>query len=91
MVVENTDLREQLKPYSRDQAQVTDASHLIVLCRRTDMGTDSINKFVAKTAEVRGIPLESLDEYKKLMLGFVEGKSDEEVAEWLTNQVYIAQ
>jgi nitroreductase len=91
VVVESKDLREQLKPYSRDQPQVIDASHLVVLCRTTKMDTDRVNKYIEKVAKVRWIPLENLDGFKNMMLSHLEGKSDEEIANRLTKQVYIAQ
>ncbi len=90
VVVESKDVRVKLKPYSRDQAQITDASHLIVLCRTLDMGTDRVYSYIQKIADVRWMTLDGLDWYKKMILGFLEGKSDEETADRLTKQVYIS-
>jgi hypothetical protein len=39
---------------------------------------------------VRSVPLDALTGYKNMMLSFLEGKSDEEIADRLTKQVYIA-
>ncbi len=90
VVVESSDLRAQLRPHSRDQAQVTDASHLIVLCRSLDMWEEQIQLFINKIAEIREIPADSLDGYKGMMNGFVEGMSDQEITHRLTKQVYLA-
>ncbi|WP_431130406.1 nitroreductase family protein, partial [Flagellimonas flava] len=32
LIVENPEIREQLKPVSWNQSQITDASHLVVFC-----------------------------------------------------------
>jgi len=54
------------------------------------MGTDRVNTYIQKVADVRSMPLAALDGYKKMMLGFIEWKSDEEIADRLTKQVYIS-
>ena len=90
VVVESSDLRAQLRPHSWDQAQVTDASHLLVLCRTLDMGTEQIQTFINKIAEIREIPTDSLDGYKGMMNGFIGSMSEQEIADRLTNQVYLA-
>jgi len=91
VVVKDEDMRKKLLPYSRDQAQVVDASHLIVLCRRTDVDTDFVNRYLRDIAETREIELSSLDGYKHMMLGFMEGQSEEDRELRLTKQTYIAQ
>ncbi len=91
VVVENPELRQQLLPYARNQAQVVDASHLIVLCRRTDVDTDFVNRYFEDIAHTRNMDISVLDGYKNMILGFIEGKSQDELKIWLTKQTYIAQ
>lgn len=91
VIVENTDLRQQLLPYARNQSQVVDASHLFVLCRRTDVDTDFVEKLFQDMAQTRNLDISSLDGYKHMILWFLEGRSQEDLAVWLTKQVYIAQ
>lgn len=91
VVVENPDLRQQLLPYARNQAQVIDASHLIVLCRRTDVNIDFVKHYMDSMATTRHQDLPQLDGYKNMILGFLEAKDDIALAQWLTKQVYIAQ
>jgi nitroreductase/dihydropteridine reductase len=91
VVVENPALREQLLPYARNQTQVVDASHLIVLCRRTDVDTDFVNCYFEDIAHTRNMDISALDGYKNMVLGFIEGKSQEDLAIWLNKQTYIAQ
>ncbi len=91
VVVKNPELRQELLPYAWSQRQIVDASHLIVLCRRTDMGTDSVNHYIEYTASMRWVEVSTLESFKNMMLGFIEGKSEEELWLWLARQVYIAQ
>ena len=46
IIVENKDLREKLKTASWNQGQVTDASHLFVLCARTEITEKDIKKYI---------------------------------------------
>jgi len=91
VVVENPELRQQLLPYARNQTQVVDASHLIVLCRRTDVDTDFVNRYFEDIAHTRNMDISALDGYKNMILGFIEGKSQDDLAIWLSKQTYIAQ
>jgi nitroreductase / dihydropteridine reductase len=91
VMVENTDLRSALLPYARGQTQIVDASHLIILCRRTDVDTDFVSHYIKNTAETREIPESSMDGLKNMILGFLEAKDEATLATWLTKQVYIAQ
>ena len=91
VIVEDPDLRQQLLPYAWNQAQVIEASHLFVLCRRTDVNIDFVKHYVDVIATTRNQDLSQLDGYKNMILGFLEAKDDIALAQWLTKQVYIAQ
>jgi nitroreductase / dihydropteridine reductase len=91
VVVENSELRQKLLPYARNQTQVVDASHLLILCRRTDVNTDFVQRYFDDMANTRNIDISSLDWYKNMILWFLEGKSEDDLKIWLTKQTYIAQ
>lgn len=91
VLVENPVLRQEILPYARNQSQVTDASHLLVLCRRTDVDSDFVKRYFEDMAQTRSMDIADLDGYKNMVLGFLEGKSEDSLREWLTKQVYIAQ
>ncbi len=90
VVVANEKLRAELKPHAWNQAQVTDASHLLVLCSLKKMDEAYIKQFVTHLAEVRAIPRQSLEQYEQIMLGFLNGKTEDQISHWMQNQVYIA-
>lgn len=91
VVVETPAVREQLVPASWNQRQVADASHLVVLCIQKHFGAAGIDRFVRRSAEVKGVPPESIEKYRTMMVRDVaEGPRSLRVNEWAANQVYIA-
>ncbi len=91
LVVENPAVRAKLKPVSWDQTQVTDASHLIVFARRTEMTEADVNRHVGRILSVRNLPAEKLEPYRQMMLGgVIKGKDAAGQREWSGRQCYIA-
>ncbi len=54
-------MRKELLPYARNQTQIVDASHLILLCRRTDVDTDFVNHYFETIASTRQMELSALE------------------------------
>jgi nitroreductase len=90
-VVRNPDLRQQLRDHAWGQAQVTDASHLVVLAIKKDIGTAEVDQFVERMATVRDVPMETLSNYGGMVKGFLaEPPYPITMESWATRQVYIA-
>lgn len=90
-VVTNPDLRAKLRPHSWNQSQITDASHLVVFAIPENVDVPYMEKYLARIAEVRGIPLESLGFYRDMMMAdVIAGPRQAWVREWAARQVYIA-
>lgn len=90
LVIENKELREKLKVAAWGQPQITDASHLIVLCARKDVDENYIKKFIERTAKIRSIGKEQLAGFEEMLLGFRAARTKEWVSEWTKKQTYIA-
>jgi len=91
LVVESAALRAKLRPVSWDQTQVTDASHLVVFARRTEMTEADVNRHVSRILAVRSLPADKLEPYRQMMLGgVVKGKDAAGQREWAARQCYIA-
>lgn len=93
VVVTNPDVRQKLKAASWNQPQITDASHLVVFCRRVTMTVADVDKLITKIVEVRGVPKESLDGYRGMMVGSVSNPSavpGGSIETWTRSQTYIA-
>jgi nitroreductase/dihydropteridine reductase len=90
VVVKNPALRQQLKGAAWNQAQITDASHLIVLCARTDLNPAFVRTYIEHTAEARKASVESLKGFEDMMLGSINTRSKDAVVDWNKHQVYLA-
>lgn len=91
VVVNDPAVREKLLPASWNQRQIVDASHLVVIATVRDAGAPLADAFIARTAEVRGVPVEALQGYRNMMVGFLSRPRGEfDVNAWAALQGYIA-
>ena len=91
LIVQDGAKRDALLPHSWGQKQVVDCSHFVVLLARTEMREADVDKFIARTVAVRGVPAEALAGYRGMMLGdVVNGPRGKIAHEWATRQAYIA-
>lgn len=90
IVIDDSQLRTQLRVASWNQSQITDASHLVVFARRSEITSDDVERYVERIAQVRGVTTASVGDYKKLMLGSLSTMDASAKSEWSARQVYIA-
>lgn len=90
LIIENLEVRAQLKPVSWNQSQITDASHLFVFCNYTDATSEAINEFIKQTADARNQDLNRLNGYGDFIKSKLAEKSETEKASWLKSQTYLA-
>jgi nitroreductase len=89
LVVENIELRKKLTANSWNQAQIEEASHLVVFLGKNIMTKIDIEEFIELTAKTRQIAITALENYKNMMLqSFVENHRD--ILDWAAKQAYIA-
>ncbi|MFN3926702.1 MAG: NAD(P)H-dependent oxidoreductase [Pseudanabaenaceae cyanobacterium] len=87
-VITNPEVRQQLLPHSYNQRQVVDASHLVVLAINKNPTPEYIDRYMQRTAEVQGIPVESLEKFGNVIKDYV--KSGIDINLWVSKQTYIA-
>lgn len=90
VLVENPELRAKLQAASWGQAKVTEASHLLVLCRLEKMGEAEVLHFVEENAKIREQDPASMEGFKQMLLGFASQMTPESYAIWASKQVYLA-
>lgn len=90
LIIENSEIREQLKPVSWNQNQITDASHLFVFCNYTEATPKAIDDFIKQTAETRNLDLDRLNGYGDFIKEKLQEKTPEEKTSWLKAQTYLA-
>jgi len=90
-VVTNPEIRQQLVGHSWGQAQVADASHLVVLAFKKDLNTDDVDRYMQNISEVRQVSIDNLQGFSKVIKGFLtEPPYHLDINEWSKRQVYIA-
>ncbi len=90
LIVEDQAIREQLKPASWGQSQITDASHLIVFCGNAQITPELIDDYVSLKSEIQNIPAEKLEGFGSFMKSKLENHSREQATIWSSKQTYIA-
>lgn len=91
VVINNPEIRASLLPYSYGQAQVVEASHLVVFAIKKDIDAAYVDRYVARMAEVQQVPVENLAKFAGIVKGFMEKPPYPlDLNDWSTRQVYIA-
>lgn len=91
LVVQDPNLREQLKAASWNQRQVTECSHYVIFAQRMSVDEEYVDKFLQSIADTRGVSLESLSGFKRGIVGdIIKGPRSLVIPEWSARQVYIA-
>ena len=91
VVVDDPAVREKLSPASFGQAQVKDASHLVVFTAKKNFGAADVDAHIAHTAEVRGVPVEALAPFRNMLVGgIVEAMDPVALRAWAARQACIA-
>lgn len=90
IVIDDPDIREKLLPVSMNQDQITEASHLLVLCRYSDVGTNEIDAFAKRIGAAKNKTPEEIVAYSNKILNKIAAKKELGTFEaWLSHQVYI--
>ncbi len=90
IVVRDKILREKLRKHAWDQPQITDASHLIVLCALKTINPAYVKKFTTRIAKARGVTPESFSKYEQGMFNSLKAMSRQTLSSWMKQQVYLA-
>lgn len=90
IVVTDEAIRTQLRAAGYDQPKITEASHLIVIARRTDGETVS-SELLSRTAASQGKTVEDLSGLKHMLNGAFANKTEGQARDgWFASQTYIA-
>lgn len=91
VVITDQEMKDRLVPISYGQRQVADASHVVVFAVHKPLSAAHVDRHIARTAEVQGVPTESLDRFKKMLLNsLVPPPPDFNIEHWAALQAYIA-
>jgi nitroreductase len=91
IVVTDPAARAKLTPASYGQAQINDASHLVVFASKNNFSEADVDAHLQNVARAQGVPVESLAQFRGMLVGGIVQAMDEAGRNaWARNQVYIA-
>jgi nitroreductase len=91
VVVTDPVVRAKLRPASYGQAQITDASHLVVFIAKNNLNEADVDAHLQNVAKTQGVPVESLAQLRGMLVGGIVQAMDEAARNaWARNQAYIA-
>jgi nitroreductase len=90
IVITNPEIREKLKPKAWNQPQITDASHLILLCAMRSIPDAFVDKYVTNMTEMRGLESGALNGFGGFVKQKINELSPELTLQWNKKQTYIA-
>src|SRR6185312_12290452 len=88
VVVREPALRQQLSAASWGQRQPLDCSHFVVFALRKGLDAAAVDRFIARTAEVQGKPLEQLAKLRNVIVRATDrARQGNYLDEWMSRQV----
>ena len=90
LVIENLEIREQLREAANGQAQLTLSSQVIVFAAETEVNTSYITKHIDLIAATRQVPREQLAKFEEGIKNLMGRMTEEQRLAWATKQAYIA-
>ena len=91
IVVTDPAVRAKLLPASYGQAQITNASHLVVFASKNNLSEADVDAFISHIGSVRGATVEALAPFRGMLVGGIVKAQDEPARNaWARNQTYIA-
>lgn len=90
IVVKDKEVLKKIHAEAAQQAQIPDASHLLVFAAYTNTSAHHVKETFELVAHTRNQPFESLKEYSERITGYITSRSEEDNFQWAARQAYIA-
>lgn len=90
LVIKNKEIQEKLLPHSWNQKQITQASHLLVICVKDNYTSQEVEDYFNLTQKLRNTSEEIIKPFKTFLTAEIAKKTQEELFLWNKNQAYIA-
>jgi len=89
-VISNKELLEKIKPIAHNQNQITESSHLLVWAAWDGYSLEKIEATFHKLLAERGLPLNKMDDYKKMLWNIYEPLGKDWQSVHAAKQAYIS-
>ncbi|RDK85448.1 NAD(P)H-dependent oxidoreductase [Marinirhabdus gelatinilytica] len=88
--IQNKKLQKQLVPFTMEQQQVAEASHVLVLCVESKLTSKYIGNYFNNVASTRNTPRAILKPFETFLKDSFAEKEATEINQWMEKQAYIA-
>jgi nitroreductase / dihydropteridine reductase len=89
IVIESPELREKIFNEACQQPQIKEGSHVLVFAANKKVSAEQVDDYMSRIASTRGIPIESLNDFKAMFAGIVASNAEQNFV-WTARQAYIA-
>lgn len=89
VVLKDKTLQAKLVPYSMNQEQVKQASHVLVFCIEQHIDKAYIGAYFKRVKGVRNTPDKLLEPFKNFLISDFKKLNQKEVEQWAINQAYL--
>ncbi len=90
VVVQNKELQEKLVASSYGQQQVSQASHVLIICIERVVDKEFIVKYFDRVKNIRNTSESIITPFEDALVSSFSKKDIKEVKDWATNQAYLA-
>jgi nitroreductase len=90
LVINNKAIQKELVLHSWNQPQISQASHLLVICIPREYSSKEVETYFNLVKEVRETPDTVINPFKKFLTAEIGKKTQEELLVWKKNQAYLA-
>jgi nitroreductase len=90
LLIEDSNLRQQLREKSFNQSQITDASHLLIICAKSEITEEFIDNYIASIAQIRAVSIDSISGFGSYMKKEILSMEKHKMTEWNARQAYIS-
>lgn len=90
LVIGTETLKEKLIPLTMNQSQVSDASHVLVICTEAEMSSELIKNYFTLVEHTRNTDRSILDPFEAFLIDDFSKKTKEAIDIWMAKQAYLA-
>lgn len=90
IVLKNQKIKKSLQEHSFNQSQVTDCSHLLIICIKTNIDENYVDEKFDLEKKERGTPETVIKDFRAFLKETISTKSTEETEKSSINQAYIS-
>ena len=90
LIISDPEIKAKLKVAANGQAQLEDASHVVVFANLSDLSEKHVASYIENISTTRGLEIQQLEGVSSLMNSVVGNLSEDAREVWAAKQTYIA-